>query len=86
MWLSSFAGIVTPNLTPSLQSKINAATNRVSLASGTSYDGNGNLTTFGSSTRSYDTNNMMIGVIGSKLGVNGDGRRFCLRAHRSILY
>jgi RHS repeat-associated protein len=65
MWLSSFAGIVTPNLTPSLQSKINAATNHVSLASGTAYDGNGNLTTYGSSTLSYDTNNMMIGVAGS---------------------
>jgi RHS repeat-associated protein len=65
MWLSSFAGIVTPNLTPSLQSKINAATNHVSLASGTAYDPSGNLTTFGSSTLSYDTNNMMIGVAGS---------------------
>jgi len=65
MWLSSFAGIVTPNLTPSLQSKINAATNHVSLASGTAYDGNGNLTTYGSSTLTYDTNNMMIGVAGS---------------------
>jgi len=65
MWLSSFSGIVTPNLTPSLQSKINAATNHVSLASGTAYDGNGNLTTFGSSTLTYDTNNMMIGVAGS---------------------
>ena len=76
MWLSSFAGIVTPNLTPSLKSKINASTNQVSLSSGTAYDLNGNLTTYGSSSLTYDTNNRMVSVVGTAAyAYDGVGQR-----------
>ena len=76
MWLSSFAGIVTPNLTPSLQSKINSSTNQVSLSSGTACDLNGNLTTYGSSSLTYDTNNRMVSlVISATYAYDGVGQR-----------